>query len=127
MILGYQNNFNLDYQFYFKCDQYSCLNPLQDPNSFQYNSVTNKDNSDYCTAEWCKEEYLPRGEYGKKRPWIFNNFDLIAYILLISGFLLNHFVHNKGKKPGLKLNLPDKWLKKAKQIMKDANDSEEED
>lgn len=118
MALAYQNNFNLDYQFYFKCDQYSCLNPIMDPNSFQYNSITGQDNKAYCTASWCNELYLPRGEYGKSRPWIFKNFETIAILLVLAGLVLNHVIHNRGITPSVKLAIPDKWNKKLREIKK---------
>jgi hypothetical protein len=82
-----------------------------------------------CDEAWCKQEYLTRGEYGKKAPIYLNiNFVAISEIILYAlVFYLNHILYNKGKKfsisqkrqilPNWMYNiLPKKWseqLRKA--------------
>lgn len=111
-------NYNFTTQFYFKCRQETCINPLVDKelNYQAYNQFTGYDYKKDCKADWCTQEFLPRGEYGVKPPnsFIFKYFFLISFFLFCIAITSNHLIHNKGKKFGIKINLPDKWLDKIR-------------
>lgn len=113
-------NFNFKTSFYFKCDKFSCKNPLMDQSNMAYNTFTGYDYKKDCIADWCKQEFLPKGEYGIKPPdsFIFRYFSLIFFLLIAMALVLNHLIHNRGKKPGIKLNLSEKWLEKLRKLGK---------
>ncbi len=117
-------NFNFKTNFYFKCEDYSCKNPIMNKQTRAYNTYTDADLKKDCIADWCSQEFLPRGEYGIKPPdsFIFKNLPLISFGLVILALVINHIIHNKGKKPGIKLNLSDKWLSKINKLGKKLGD-----
>lgn len=50
------------------------------------------------THELCTQEYLePHYTYGQPSPWYVNWFGTIAFGLVLCGFVLNHFLNNRGK------------------------------
>jgi hypothetical protein len=85
-------------------EEQKCLNPF-------YKGIENTQPlpqryQNKCTMEWCKDKYLEPGfQYGTpdKKPlsklaWPF------TILILITGFVINHTIHNKGKKIDLGFN-----------------------
>ena len=121
-------DFNFKTTFYFNCKEVRCKNPLINPELRAYNTYTGQDYKKDCVEAWCTEEYLSRGEYGIKPPdsFIYNSLGLISFLLVGLGLLLNHRIHNKGKEFGIKLNLPEKWLKKLRKLGKKLENLEDD-
>jgi len=115
---GFSQGFDFSYKFYFNCDEVICENPYSDVTA-PYNSVTG--HKYLCTDDWCKQEYLTQGEYGQRVPKFFANFQYITLILIISGLILNHFIHNKGKMISIKPAIPDKYWDKIKKTIKEVD------
>lgn len=123
-----QYGWNFKQQFYFKCEGLNaCANPMRDRNLHIYNSYTGQNFKNDCTDGWCNQEFLLPGEYGTKPPGgIFKYFKLIVVLLSIFALLLNHAIHNKGKRFSVKLNIPDKWLDKLRKLGKRLGELEDE-
>lgn len=117
LIFGYaaSQGFDFSYKFYFKCDQFVCDNPYSDDTA-PYNSITG--HKYLCKADWCKQKFLLRGEYGQREPEVVSFFPYILSFLLLSGFILNHIIHNKGKQFSIKPNIPERYWKKIKDIFR---------
>lgn len=97
-------DFDFEKKVYVKCDSDICPNEL----------YTNSEVYKHCKEEWCNLKYFERGEYGTPYPYddkLFNNFGLLSVSIMLCSLILNHFVHNKGKKPELLTNHIPKWLK----------------
>lgn len=90
---------------YVVCDEEKCLNPLID--QYTKESLIEKYNLD-CSEQWCFYEVLPRGEYGKKP--LTEEFTITILSITLLGFVLNHVLHNKGKKFDLGLKELN-WIK----------------
>jgi len=122
-LIAYKNDFSLKYEFTLECKPGDpCGNPLAEEDYFIYNSITGKDYKKDCTAQWCNEELLPTGKYGKKPDRFYYYFTPFCIALVVLGLLLNHLLHNKGKKPDLELNISKRWkdsLKKTWDEMED--------
>ncbi len=112
----YVNNFDFSTKPYFKCNYESCRNPyyeMQNCNQ-QLNILwmiplyTTEDC--HKTCEWCNQEYLSNGVYGElpKASFLYNNILLISIGLLAIGLLLNHFIHNRGKKFDIEIQVSKK-------------------
>ncbi len=114
---GIIEKWNFSYYFYFECKEGPCQNPLF--NMDVKNTFIDYDYKKFCSADWCNEPLLETGEYGRKAPIILRLFPYIVIALVIIGLLLNHFIHNRGKKPELMLNVPDKWVRKFKELKED--------
>lgn len=112
--IAYKEEFNFKYKFYYECMDDFCTNPLMDLEI--KNQFVDYDYETQCTETWCNEVFLARGVYGKKPPRILKYFSWIVFGLVFLGLLLNHLIHNRGKKPDLTLNLPEKWLNKLKNL-----------
>lgn len=89
--------FDLSYNLYVGCknmtvNSYYCENPLYM-------------NYDYCHDAWpgaCEQKFIPVGfEYGKPPPKILSIFESFTVLTIVLGFLINHFLYNKGKFKGL--------------------------
>ena len=121
-------DFNFKTNFYFQCNKFSCENPIMSRDTHAYNSYTRQDLKKDCLADWCKKEFLPRGEYGIKPPdsFIFKYLNPISFFLFGISIYLNHLIHNRGKKFGIKLNLSDKWLNKLKKLSKKVDELEDD-
>lgn len=113
---AYSQDFDFSYKFYYNCDEPICNNPYSE-NTTWYNSVTGEKH--YCTDDWCNRKLLERGEYGHKTPFFMQYFPPGTVLLVICGLLLNHFIHNKGKRPSIKPAIPDKIWNKLKEIVKE--------
>lgn len=114
-VIAYQNNFDFSYKFTVTCPEgRSCYNVIARENFQMYNPHTNYDYKKDCTEEWCKQATLEPGVYGTKPPMIITYFPFIMIVLVMIGIVLNHFIHNRGKKFSIKVNLPDKWIKSLK-------------
>lgn len=105
--LFYVNDFNTSPNFYVKCNYDFCPNPLKLPEFECQNELKilwfitlykDEDCTRNCIEPWCDMETLPRGEYGKKQPLIMALSPLIAFLIFVISFFVNHFMHNKGKK-----------------------------
>lgn len=114
LLIGYKENFNFKYHFYFECKKEMCPNPMLDYKI--NNQVTNYDYKQQCTEAWCTAPFITRGVYGKKPIAILKFYPYIVWGLVLLGLSGNHFIHNRGKKFGLTLNVPDKWKRKAKEL-----------
>ena len=90
----YNLGFSTDPQIYYKCtDSTSCENPFY---KYNFDSELDMKYRDMCTYEWCNKEILPGGfEFGRKPTFLERNFGFIAGIIIIFGFILNHFLYNK--------------------------------
>ena len=83
-----------------------------------------------CKGDWCTQQFLAPGEYGEKKPndYLMDNFGLVCFALFVAGFGLNHFIHNKGKTPKIKLAMKDSTLEKLKTASEKAEfDDDKED
>lgn len=108
--------------FYFNCKEAYCENPVYNEDYDAYNSYTNEDLKKYCIDDWCKYEFLPRGEYGNKPPKIIGYFDMLALGIIALILFLNHLIHNKGKRFSVELNLSKKAIAKIKDVFKGAGE-----
>lgn len=70
----------------FKLDYYSCGS----------HELEGCENPFYKPATWVNEEYLPYGEYGTKPGFLFNSMAYVVVLIFIIGFVINHFIYNKG-------------------------------
>jgi len=89
---GHYNNDN----FYYVCKDMPCSNPFYCRNG------------DFICENSLKDATIPEGfpldrevfpvgfEWGNKPPLIYEYFQLIFIGVLLFGFLINHFLHNKG-------------------------------
>ena len=57
---------------------------------------TAKDCREGC--EWCKQEYLPKGEYGEKPSQLYKLMYPLTFVLIAMMLGINHLLYNKGKK-----------------------------
>lgn len=93
----YLYDWNLTPKPYLKCLSYNgCENPFYTAQYKASGFDRLHNTKDLC--DWCNQPTLPMGEYGTKEPFIVKYFTLIGVCLVAISFLLNHFVHNKGKK-----------------------------
>ena len=120
MLFGFiaqSENFDFNYYFYFECTEDICINPLMELKV--ENAVTGFDYREFCTEPWCTENFLTRGIYGRKVPWILERFTLIAVFHILIALLLNHFLYNRGKTPRVSFNMSEKWKNKFKNLEED--------
>ena len=104
----------MDRRISFICESpQGCINPLFE--SEYYNPITKENYLAGCVGEWCTSEHLAPGVYGEPAPPIYKFFGLFVFCMIAFGLILNHYVHNKGKKISLKINLPDSWNKRIKE------------
>jgi len=123
------NAYGLDLKprFYFKCESYDgvCENPVYYGNcEYGFKTVPCRE---LCPEDWCKQKLLGPGEYGEQQPKniLLSHFELIFILMVILGLLLNHFIHNRGKIPNIKLNVSEKIWQKIKEKAKKLEDLEE--
>jgi len=90
----YNLGFSTDPQIYYKCDSFEmCKNPF-----YKYNAESSLSDKykEMCIYDWCKKEYLPGGfEFGRKPTFSERYFGVVAILIIISGFFLNHLLYNK--------------------------------
>lgn len=110
MFFGYVfavENFNTSTHVYINCKEEYCQNPLLDPSFICQNELKvlwfipiyeDKNCMRNCNEEWCEWKYLPRGEYGRKKPPYILAFPWFTLAISIMGIIANHLIHNKGKK-----------------------------
>ena len=77
-----------------------------------------------CVEEWCNQKYLEPGSYGERPPAIMNYFIYIVLGLVMFALVLNHFIHNRGKRFHIELNLSKKWLDKLSKMGEKGEDEE---
>lgn len=123
----YINNFDFNYKLYYKCEKDICPNPILKHNWVPdalpckiKTAFVSKDCIDVCREDWCKQDFLTRGEYGKK-PVNYNLFfvPFVIGILALTVYL-NHRIYNKGKK--FDLGLKDMYPRLSKVF--DENESD---
>ena len=128
--------FNTSPYFYIRCDEESCPNPLKDPTFTCRNEVKilwlfpvyqDKFCMRNCVEEWCKWEFLPRGEYGNRPPMLLRYFGVVSFGILFMAILLNHLVHNKGKRFDLELRISEKKRIGKDELMKGFKKDENKD
>jgi hypothetical protein len=79
-----------DYHIYYNCplDYGSCKSPFYH-------------NYPLCESAWATacDDYNVNGGFvfGEPAPWIIKSWGLIVGIMLFGAFVINHFVHNRGK------------------------------
>jgi len=112
------NDFSFKYNFYLKCDNpLGCENPLAAEGASYHNSFfTSWDYLDDCTDEWCKAKILKPGVYGRSPNPLIKNFFIICIMLMGLGLVVNHYIHNRGKKFAVRLAVSDKIWKRLKKI-----------
>jgi len=81
--IGLQQGF--DYKPYLSCEEGLCFNPFYERCDWKY----------CCEAEWCKQQYLPEGEYGNPPPEWTKHFSDYFLIGLVIVFLINHLIYNR--------------------------------
>lgn len=115
--LFYLHNFDFTPSAYLKCDYDECKNPLYGQPCKQRLKIlffiplyTTGDCSEDPAYNWVSEPYIPRGEYGEPPPedFLYKHIKLIVALLFILTFVLNHFLHNRGKKFDLEIRITDK-------------------
>jgi len=113
-LVYWQNNFNTHPYFYLECEEERCLNPIMEKSFKCTNEVRflfvlpiyqDKDCMANCQEEWCSQEYVSRGIYGKKAPRLMTWFGYIAFGLFFLCIVMNHLIHNKGKHFDLELTI----------------------
>ena len=80
---------------YFNCKTDTCINPLWGENLLCSGTYCPPIN---CNFDWCDKQFIPKGVYGEKSPWLNENFHYVALFLLSLTFLINHFGFNRGNK-----------------------------
>lgn len=88
----------LNFVPYFECKEHACKNPLLSGQNSCTWALGMKTCDIICDEPWCKDELLPRGEYGKKPSIAHRYFIQILIFLILLCFILNHLIHNKGRK-----------------------------
>lgn len=126
MLIGFWimwgQGFDFSPKFHFKCDYPEpCENPLITGRcriGFRSGSC-----ADMCKEEWCKQEILPVGEYGQKKPdGLIKYYPYITVLILIASLFFNHYVHNKGRRFEAMISLPESWKRRAKKFMEGLED-----
>lgn len=118
----WQYNFNFKEQFYFNCrGPDPCKNPWASREMHATDFFGRNLKAD-CTEAWCNQELLLPGEYGTKPPIILTHFSTIVIALSVLALLLNHFIHNRGKRIGVKPALKEKTWKRIKDSFKKMED-----
>lgn len=110
-------NFDFTPRVHMICEEFQCKNPYYGGECKQTLTIlffiplyTTKDCSTLEGYEWIKEEYVPMGEYGDPPPegFLYRDIPLIVIVCFVLAFLLNHFIHNKGKKFDIEIRISDK-------------------
>lgn len=103
LISGYEQH------YYINCEAEVCENPLVTKEVFCQGVYCPPIK---CLEDWCKQEFLTRGEYGQKPPFIQTNFAKIGWGLFFLAFFLNHVIYNRNVKfsvPSKRMLVP-KWM-----------------
>ena len=97
-----------------RCDADQCENPFYSIRRGEYcdasgcTPVYNPTAPD-CSYDWCDSPTLSRGVYGYQIPPIVKLFPWVSVGLVLLALVLNHFIHNKGRRPSIEPPIP-KWL-----------------
>ena len=101
----YLNNFDFSTHPYFECHRQTCKNPyynMQCKQSLNILWVIPLYQTQDCKigCDWCNSELLPIGTYGErpKAGFLMDHLVQFSFLLMLLGILINHFVHNRGKK-----------------------------
>lgn len=92
ILLKYEglDGFNINKKLYVACDQWRCENPLFNNSAYCGKTIPSDD-------PICNKMFLVKGEsFGEKPPQIFYYYGFIMFVGLLSAFVVNHFVMNKG-------------------------------
>lgn len=117
LYIFYQHNFDVTPNIYFKCTQSICENPLYMADCRQQLSIlffiplyTTDDCKEEPGYEWLKEKYLAQGEYGEPPPsdFLYKGIRMLVLLIILLGLILNHLLHNKGKKFDIEIRVSDK-------------------
>ena len=102
------NNFDFSTKIHFVCDgPFSCENPLNYmqgdcAQKLTFLGMVTLYESQDCRVgcDWCNKKYLPPGEYGTEpnAKFLYNNIGKIIWLLFGLSFVLNHYLHNRGRK-----------------------------
>lgn len=125
--VGFSENWDFSYKFNYECKEAICRNPFNDCKEkiSIKNIATGYDYMQQCTADWCKQTTLTKGKYGKQKSYLYSNFAYYLSAIILWAFVFNHLMHNKGKRPGLKLNVSDELWSKLKRTAKTRGEEEE--
>jgi hypothetical protein len=112
------NKFDFSTNIYFECDQDRCPNPYYNMRDCQQEIKVLWAIPLYKTADcfaanpWSRQEFLTRGEYGKKPrgAFVLNNGYVIAFCLIAAAFIINHRRHNKGKQFDIEIPITKKLI-----------------
>jgi hypothetical protein len=109
--------FDFSYHPYFECKFDTCKNPMYDAEYVAplINKVSSAGNLADC--DWCSFPILLRGNYGVPPPsqFLFFIIPFAVVILFTCAVLVNHLVHNKGRKFDLGMKEQYKWIKLEKE------------
>lgn len=94
VILGFVAAWQMGFKEYVVV--YSCDEPVPCRNPF-------RDELGFCTVDnriLCEPPLLQPGEIiGEAPPWLARNYPKIGFLVIIAGFLLNHFLFNRDWRP----------------------------
>lgn len=123
LVVMQRHNWDFSARPYFKCELEQCQNPFYYTPTCKAQLTagfgliplyTTEDCKDTC--EWCNEAYLPRGEYGEKKDsYLLNNMWFIVLGLYVVAFVVNHYIHNRGRPFDLEI-----YITKKKRINVDS-------
>jgi len=93
VLISMKGNYKND-NFFYSCGDMPCANPFY------------CDEEDFICKSSLKKATIPEGfptqrhfppgfEWGKRPPFVVDNFSFIVFIVLLFGFLINHYAHNK--------------------------------
>jgi len=92
------NDFDFSFKPYLLCEgSQPCENPFYEAECYYLGGFITKSCDLKCENDWCSQEYVLPGEYGKKTPNYIKNFGFTYFIIVLIALLLNHYLHNKGK------------------------------
>jgi hypothetical protein len=80
-----------------------------------------------CKEGWCTQPLLTKGVYGKKAPEFILWLPMIALGLFIISMVVNHFIHNKGKKFDIQLRITKNKGFSMRQIIDEGNKDNKQD
>lgn len=127
-LIGARHNFDFSTaNVYIKCESDNgvhCRNPIYNITEckqqlrilFVIPLYTTKDCTETCTQDWCNWATLPPGEYGTPPDPLMDWIPFVAISLLVLAVLVNHFVHNRGKRPQIQLNLKKETREKIRKF-----------
>lgn len=129
--------YNYDFSstnIYVKCEQEVCENPLNNIKDCkqQLNILwviplyKANDCRQNCEDDWCNWKYLPEGEYGKKPNSLFRYMYPLTFGVIILSLLLNHLIHNRGKKFDIEIPFTKKKRLNIREFLKKMKEKDNE-